>query len=530
MNYVQIRFDALNNGKSQFQIKHDLRLEKPDYLREDQWHNQFNNTTIKDYNYFSQNDINLPYDEKLKILEKYKSDRKELNIIQRKERRRSFREKDSTFLSGIITLSNTINEQLKKGEVEKYQLDIVFENTLKSVHEKLSEIVGEEIELYYGVIHYDEKTPHLHFGFKNKFGQNKSVFGAINRKEILSEFQELVGEGFKKLGFNRGIKKDITNSKHLTVVKMHQEEIKGLKKEIKGLQNRKMEINSDIELLLQTKTNISLELKKLKEERSFVAREIKKIKTTLKKLQQSVKNKVSKSIDNNTTMGFLTNKEALNKDLTDIVLNHIEKVDIKSIKNLENEVSKTKTENKKLENEVSKTKTENKKLENEVSKTKTENKKLENEVSKTKTENIELKSENIELKSKIEKVETENKKLKITNEENRERIHLYSEMQLQGDKQLMKLSKKRKEEEERILSLLKEREENYEENLKVIEDEYIMKLEDKDKEIEYQMDIITIMNNYKIDFESAEKKYKEELKKKKEHQEDLEESHYTMRL
>ncbi|RXK14570.1 hypothetical protein CP965_03745 [Halarcobacter mediterraneus] len=153
-DYVQVRFETCSSSLRQ--INHDFRLSKVSYLRDNMFHNKYKNSYMK-------------YDSNI-VKQKVKKSYNEYNKIFRenhKKKHGNYRNltkgKQSDFLSGIITLSPSINDKLENKVLTKTQLEKYFRQAIKNIQLEIKKAVGEDIELFYSVIHYDEKTPHMHF-------------------------------------------------------------------------------------------------------------------------------------------------------------------------------------------------------------------------------------------------------------------------------------------------------------------------------------------------------------------------------
>mgnify|MGYP001773697629 CR=1 FL=1 len=290
-NYVQTR--VAPTSKSGVSIAHDLRLKKPNYLRDDMFHNQFKNiysntnakqlrAEIKTY----ENEFRKRYKERLG--------------------RNPQKGKASAFMEGVITLSNSINEMLKKEEVSYEELNELFVNALNNQLDKIEEITGTRPVLIEYSIHYDEKTPHLHYLTTNYDLQGRSLHHNLKTSKKIAELQDQVGEDFKPIGFERGEKKGFI--KKLSIAQMHEEEIKGLeivkekleedveelettKTEIKELETTKKELLAEVKTLqnekkelkgmIENKTTLKKELDKLDKDIKFKREEVKEVKSEL---------------------------------------------------------------------------------------------------------------------------------------------------------------------------------------------------------------------------------------------------------
>jgi chromosome segregation ATPase len=390
---------------------------------------------------------------------------------------------------------------LKNNDITPQYLNDLFENSLRKVIKELEKEVGKSLELYYGVIHYDEKTPHLHFAIQNRTKDNKSVFNIIRKKETLSKFQDLVGEEFKQIGFNRGIKKEFTNAKHLNVTQMHQKEIEQLQQTIKELQQQKKDINDEINDILSLLKNVENDkkedikkleqkIKELKNLRKQLILDIKEEKMTLKKLKLSIKNRVNKSIENHTTMGVLTNKDGLKKDIEKIVIDSL-KIDVDLEKTELNNILLQQTIKEK-EREIEIKDDVIKDFENTINNLQNENHTLKENTKNT----TKLQKENVEQFNKIQMLKSELKDLK---EENKT---------LKPSQTLFKRETEKREKEREISKLKDEKIEQLQqqkENVENIVSELKYELNDVKKE----------MKNYKEFVKSRKSEYEQFLQNRK---------------
>ncbi|AXH11415.1 plasmid recombination protein [Halarcobacter bivalviorum] len=232
---VQVRFAT--TSKTIQSINHDFRIAKPNYLRHNMYHNKFDN-------------IYFGYDPK-QLKQQAKKSFDEYNQLYKKKHHRNLQKsKQSDHLTGVITLSPIINEWLEQGKVTKEQLEKSFTDSVPLIQDKIHTILGDDsIKLSHYVIHYDEKTPHMHFAFNNHTKNGEAVWYNLRKSGRLSEFQDIVASTFKDIGLERGVRK--STAKHLSVRQMHEEEIKQLKKDIqdhiKQLQSQKKNLKKTVE-------------------------------------------------------------------------------------------------------------------------------------------------------------------------------------------------------------------------------------------------------------------------------------------
>jgi len=223
MNYVQVRFESNKIDKAIKQTRHNTRASEPPYLRKNEYHNKFNNTFIlfnesKKFKVISVNDRKIELKLNMYIQNKLND---EVKLI--KSETKNFRLKKHAITQDcVITLSNSINDKLKKNEITQKELDQAFYNSVYTLEKELN------IKALNMCIHYDEKTPHCHVQFRNYY-RGKSITNRL--KKSYSKAQDLVGECFTSLGYKRGVKKSKSTTyerDHMTIVEMHQAEIKQL--------------------------------------------------------------------------------------------------------------------------------------------------------------------------------------------------------------------------------------------------------------------------------------------------------------
>ncbi len=299
-HFVQTRFQTSSSSTSS--IDHDFRLVKVSYLREDMWHNKFENQyfvykpeVVKQEAKNSFNEYNKLYSDA--HFEKYKK-RRDLKVGRQ-----------SDFLTGIVTLSNSINEKLENAIVTKEELDKLFFDSVLEVKKEVENEIGEEIKLFHVVVHYDEKTPHCHFAFSNHTKKGEAAFYKLrmSKNKPLSKCQDSVGKVFEKIAFLRGKKKELTGARHKSVREMHDAErlelveknellrLKLIEKE-QELANKEIEIQKISDDLLKLKKNLSQEIKHEQTEIKVLQEKKETLKTENKALQVS-NSEIKKELD-----------------------------------------------------------------------------------------------------------------------------------------------------------------------------------------------------------------------------------------
>lgn len=184
--YVSFRIEDIpNDTKIKKILNHDYRIGyMPKYIKKDNTH--------KNYNVYGHNfDI-----EKIKELQNSRSKRK----IQKNT---------SRFFMGILTFGEIMGEDYYKNIKNFNECSNDF---IEKIQKKLN------VKILSAVLHLDEKTPHIHFIFDNISNEGKSIKREIT-PEICSNLQDLVGNSFKTMGYQRGEKG--SNKIHLNVNQLH---------------------------------------------------------------------------------------------------------------------------------------------------------------------------------------------------------------------------------------------------------------------------------------------------------------------
>ncbi len=359
-NYVQIRFESNKKDRAIGMLKHNMRTLKPSYLRDNMAHNVEDNSIIFDNKIIDLNDyikrdyyFNMKY--RLELLEK-----------DLKENNRNYREKKHALtIDSIITLSNSINTKYENKEITKQEIDNLF---LKSIQKLENEL---NIKAIYGVIHYDEKTPHCHITWENYYKDTKTdKYKGISTqlKKSYSKAQDIVGSVFSEIGFSRGVKGSKT--KHLTVQEMHQkekeiqlqEQQEKIRLEQERLKQQEKENQDKKDILEQFMKDMEKEIKKDFEiKRNIVKDKIKTIEK-YKNINDIVKNlKPSESLFSNKIYYEITQEDLnrinkyiqyTNKSIKELKLQTIENRDLSL--NLNNQRHKLQDQEIKLEYEKEK--------------------------------------------------------------------------------------------------------------------------------------------------------------------------------
>lgn len=257
-NFINVRIKTYNASKEKNDIKHNLRkVKNRSQIIDPKYQNTYR--YFGDYN--SQN-----------ILKKYDELREEHNTKYKKRRKENITNSNATLINSVITFSEKINKDLD----EKYTRE-EFENVCENAIKDISNFL--ETDLLYISFHYDEKTPHVHFHMRNFDEQGRSIFYKNRTKDKLSKLQDIAYNRLKKLGMNRGEKKEVTNKTHQTTKqyysKLYQELNKKMKEMRKDIQNLKNIENDEKKKIYQEISSIQKKLRTLKAERDEYSEELK---------------------------------------------------------------------------------------------------------------------------------------------------------------------------------------------------------------------------------------------------------------
>ena len=319
-NYINSRIQAHNNLKIFNAIKHNLR------------HTQISLSQINknsNYIFLDGNPTKITSENKkelyTKITNEYKKDRAIHNELFLKNKTRNLKDDSGSWGEGVFTFSEQMKEDIKNKKYTFNDLSNIALECLKDYEEYLG------IKTKYMVLHLDEKTPHFQYFFTN-FNDNGASITHLNKKaEQLSPLQDIAHKHFGKLGIERGLKKDFTNSKHMSAAKYWQTLGVNLKDKTISLEqqynNRKIEVEKDLKSLY-TEVNLKKnEVKDLRSTHDRTSQEYKDLTIVFKHLQveeKTLREKVRelKEIDN--LDNYLND---LKQDIRKIVNSNVEQVD-----------------------------------------------------------------------------------------------------------------------------------------------------------------------------------------------------------
>lgn len=300
-NYVSVRVKPVQKARSLNQLKHDTRESKITYLERDPNTDVFlfsrDNGEIK----ITQSKNNEQFQDLKSYLENLVEYQK---ILYEARTKRKPHPQANDTITGIITFTDPTSAD--PAETRKTAMKYIFQLCAKW-----------NIEMpFYLAEHHDEKTMHYHFQLPAFDRDGRSVTKKINR-DTCTEIQDLAGEMFGKLGFDRGERTEHPR-KHYTVREAHRKEIQFLK----ILQNEKTKFESYISLakneLQEQKKNrkrlieqLALtesdtmkrkeEYRKFDEETKILRENLKRLEADNKLIQEKIKSGIALMADEITT-------------------------------------------------------------------------------------------------------------------------------------------------------------------------------------------------------------------------------------
>jgi hypothetical protein len=442
MKYVQIRFESYRHHKAINEIKHDTRDVKPTYLcqQTDYFHNQYNNVILIPDSFGRLKSVDITEENRKELtlhqMQSYHQSRREHNRLYKQRHGQNLRDsRDNSFLAGVITLSHIIEQELKEGKISKQELEITFRKALSNVEHGLQQYGVKRIE--YATIHYDEKTPHLHFYVKNFDNEGLSIYHKIRKKKKLSGFQDEVGLAFSTLGYSRGQRKTVDGNDHASIRRAHQLEIEELKQEIQKLKGQKQRI----------KQNGDLKIAQKKQEYEKIDVMLKATRTKVKSIKEAQKQnreRAEQIVKRGVNMFGVADRQQLTQEIA-TALDSTFSREVAEIAQLK----KSYMQEKQGKESVLKTLKQERES-REPSTMEQRIKELEKEVSRENSEKIKINLENMSLKNKLSKrgkyedvIERETHKANTFQEQNKELREQVKSLKSELDKWRPNISKNR---------------------------------------------------------------------------------------
>ena len=205
--FVNIRLESISLKKAITELRHDTRKTTPPHrIQKDQPHNQYKNQYSN-------------YDHALNQLNHFMDLHDELSV--KYQGRKVRRERTNTFMRGIVTLSPYIKEMLMHNEVTRDELNSMFKHSMNDIITHIRSVANlEHMEVISFDIHFDEETPHAHFMIQNFSNDALTILHQLKDKnqKHLSLIQDIGAQAFEKIGFTRGISKEISGAKHQKIM------------------------------------------------------------------------------------------------------------------------------------------------------------------------------------------------------------------------------------------------------------------------------------------------------------------------
>jgi len=209
--FTNVRFESVSHKKMVSEIKHDLRMNKiTSVVRPDIESNVFvmnEQGSLERFDFL----MKSPDAKRLgnSIIAKLDNIEDRHRKLLRKNYNQSLNKKRvNSFNMGVLTFSDSMIE------LAENNLEEVLEKGVATIKEICEEL---KIELHYISFHRDEKgIPHFHYFTDNFNSQGKTISPKKN-KNLGQRLQDLGNKFFNGLGFERGISKELTGKKHLTI-------------------------------------------------------------------------------------------------------------------------------------------------------------------------------------------------------------------------------------------------------------------------------------------------------------------------
>ena len=303
-NFLNVRIESLYRitGKHSAvsQLFHDLRIRKPDYIKEPAVRLYFPGVVGKETPVELREKDVEGLRKRKDALEKYLQS-VEMQMHERFEnmergknkQHQSWQANTKPFSSGVLTFSELVNT-VDKDELWEYGL-----KAIQALGDKYN------IKVLWVALHTDETTPHFHYMFENLDSKTCRTFQSKLGRDGCSKLQTFFGEQLQPLGFQRGIKKKLSGAEHQDVMESHfiaREKVKNeviqLEKDRNALEDKIGASTSILEGVLRKKEGIQRELEELEVQRKSLrrSREEMKLQTAVEKaettaLQQELRKK-----------------------------------------------------------------------------------------------------------------------------------------------------------------------------------------------------------------------------------------------
>ena len=325
-DFLSVRLESLYRitGKHSAvsQLFHDLRIRKPEYIKEPAVRLYFPGAVGKETPVeLRGEDIERmrkrkdALQEYLQGVEMKMHERFENMERGKNKQHQSWQANTKPFSSGVLTFSELANA---------VDTDELWEHGLKAI-----QALGDKykIKVLWVALHTDEKTPHFHYMFENLDAKTCRTFQSKLGRDGCSKLQTFFGEQLQSLGFRRGIKKKLSGAEHQDLMESHfiarekvKDEVIQLEKDRNALQDKIGASTSILEGILREKEGIQRELEELEVQRKSLrrSREEMKLQTAAEKAETTV-----------LQQQLRLKREALKSEL-DIIMREAEKLKIMS--------------------------------------------------------------------------------------------------------------------------------------------------------------------------------------------------------
>ncbi len=291
-NFLNVRIESLYRitGKHSAvsQLFHDLRIRKPDYIKEPAVRLYFPGEVGKETPVeLREEDIERLRKRKDALQEYLQGVEMQMHErfenMERGENKQHQRWQANTkpFSSGVLTFSEL---------ARNVDIDKLWEYGLKSI-----QALGEKykIKVLWVALHTDETTPHFHYMFENLNADGRTFQRQLGR-DGCSKLQTFYGEQLQPLGFQRGIKKKLSGAEHQDIMESHfiarekaKDEVIRLQEGIYTLSEKIGASTGILEGILSQKEEILISIEDLQAERQKIMDSLDELETERKKLRRS---------------------------------------------------------------------------------------------------------------------------------------------------------------------------------------------------------------------------------------------------
>lgn len=209
--FTNVRFESVDYKTMVGEIKHDLRTNKITSVIKPQ--TQSHAFIMNEQGELERFDFYMK-DERMRAKGKNLVDK--LGEVEERHRRllrinynQSLNKKRvNSFNMGVLTFSDSMIELAEENLEEVLEMGV---KTIKDICEELG------IKLHYISFHKDEKgVPHFHY-FTDNFNSQGRTINPKRNKNLGQKLQDIGNKYFNALGFKRGISKELTGKKHLSI-------------------------------------------------------------------------------------------------------------------------------------------------------------------------------------------------------------------------------------------------------------------------------------------------------------------------